>query len=173
MIYELLDELHDATFFIELDLRSGYHQIQMNPNDIEKADFHTHQGHYEFLVMPCGSTKTPSTFQSLMNSNFQNYQRKLCWCFSMIFVYRKNLEEHLKHIDIVFSILKAQKLYVKREKCSFYPEVKYLGHITSCKSVAVNSEIIGMLEWPKPKTIKALLHAHTTLLEDYSTSNEH
>lgn len=52
IVDELFDELHNVAFFSKLDLLAGYHQIRLHPPDIEKTTFRTHDGHYEFSVMP-------------------------------------------------------------------------------------------------------------------------
>jgi hypothetical protein len=159
VVDELLDELHGARFFTKLDLRSGYHQVRMHPEDNHKTAFRTHRGHFEFLVMPFGLTNAPSTFQALMNDVLQPFLRKFVLVFfDDILMFSRSWSEHLQHGKLVFQTLRENKLALKQAKCSFGAEkVAYLGHIISAAGVAMDPSKVEAVEaWPLPRTLRAL-----------------
>jgi hypothetical protein len=140
-VEELLDELRDASF-TKLDLRSGYHQVLMHPDDVEMTAFRTHQGLFEFLVMPFGLTNAPATFQALMNDVLRPFLRRfVLMFFDDILIYSSAWLEHLRHVRLVFEQLQAHKLYLKKSKCFFSARsVAYLGHVISADGVAMDGE---------------------------------
>ena len=66
----LFSQLAKARVFSKIDLRLGYHQIKIRPEDIPKIAFSTRYGLYEYLVMSFGLTNTPAYFKYLMNLVF-------------------------------------------------------------------------------------------------------
>ena len=109
--------------------------------------------------MPFGLTNAPSTFQSLMNESFKAHLRKFILVFfDDILIYSKSWKDHLRHIEITLSILRAHQLFVKKEKCQFGQEqISYLGHVISRDGVNMDPDkLVAMLKWPNPTTLEAL-----------------
>ncbi|XP_057429344.1 uncharacterized protein LOC130722592 [Lotus japonicus] len=159
VIDELLDELYGARFFSKLDLKSGYHQVLVREEDVPKTAFRTHEGHYEYLVMPFGLMNAPSTFQALMNEVFRDLlRRNVLVFFDDILVYSSDWETHLQQLTMVLDRLRKQGLVANRKKCSFAQQsVEYLGHVVSFQGVSMDpSKIQSVINWPTPKNVKGV-----------------
>ena len=156
---ELIDELFGAKFFSKLDLRAGYHQILLNPDDRHKTAFRTHHGHYEWLVMPFGLTNAPTTFQCLMNDIFPGLLRKFVLVFfDDILVYSVTWKDHLQHLEVVLNILKQHQLFARFSKCCFgLQQIDYLGHTLSGSGIAMDEmKLEAIQRWPIPTNLKQM-----------------
>jgi hypothetical protein len=153
----LFDQLTGARVFSKIDLRSGYHQIHIRPEDIPKTAFTTWYGLFEYLVMSFGLTNAPAYLTYLMNSVFMPELDKFVVVFiDDILIYSKNEEEHARHLRIVLTRLREHQLYAKFSKSAFWlEEIKFLGHVLSAKGIAVDpSKVKDILEWKPPTTVQ-------------------
>jgi hypothetical protein len=131
----------------------------MASQDTHKTAFRTHQGHYEFLVMPFGLCNAPSTFQATMNLIFAPYLRRFVIVFfDDILVYSPTFDAHLQHLELVFQCLVEHEFCLKQSKCSIaQTSIEYLGHIVSAEGVGPDpTKISAMTTWPVPKNVKQL-----------------
>ena len=102
----LFDQLAGAKVFSKIDLRSGYHQIKIRPDDIPKTTFSTRYGLFEYLVMSFGLTNAPTYFMYLMNLVFMPKLDKFMVVFiDDILIYSENEADHEEHIRVVLSRL--------------------------------------------------------------------
>jgi hypothetical protein len=152
----LFDQLASARVFSKIDLRSGYHQIKIRPQNIPKTAFSTRYGLYEYLVMSFDLTNAPAFFMYLMNSVFMPELDKFVVVFiDDILIYSKNKEEHAQHLRTVLARLREHKLYAKFSKCEFWlHRVQFLGHVLTPEGVSVDpSKVHDVLSWNSPKSV--------------------
>jgi hypothetical protein len=155
-IDDLFDQLRGGNIFSKIDLRSGYHQVRIKEEDINKTTFKTRYGHYEFAVVPFGLSNAPSLFMCLMNGTFRNYLDKFVIVFlEDILIYSKSEEENEHRLRLVLQVLREHWLYDKISECYFYQEqIHYLGHIISKQGIAVDPEKIEAIRgWPTPRNV--------------------
>lgn len=128
-IDDLFDQLHGASCFSKIDLRSGYHQLRIRQEDVPKTAFRTRYGHYEFLVMSFGLTNAPAAFMDLMNRVFKAFLDRFVFVFiDDILVYSRSKGEHEEHLRAVLQTLREHGLYAKFSKCEFWLDsVAFLG----------------------------------------------
>ena len=156
-IDDLLDSLHGSVMFSTLDLRSGYWQINMHPDDREKTAFATPDGLWEFLRMPFGLSNACATLQRALEIVLSGLTLDTCLCyFDDIIIPSNNVQKQCDRLSSVLSRLRQHNLRFKASKCCFGADkVSYLGHIVSAEGVHTDpAKIKAFTQIAPPETVE-------------------
>ena len=176
-IDEMLDQVGDACYFSKLDLHSGFHQIRVAPEHVERTAFRTKYGTFAFQVMPFGLCNAPATFQKTMNYIFQDLRKFAGAYIDDILVFNKNLPEHLSALRQVYEKLRKERFFAGPDKCTWaQPEVEYCGFILGRQGIRPQPQkLLAIRHWPVPKDVSdvrsflGLCGFYQRFVPDYST----
>ncbi len=125
--------------FLKIDLQTGYWQIKIREADKNKTAFITHEGLYEFNVLPFGLMNAPATFQRIMNQLiYGNGWKFSCVYLDDIIIFSESLDEHVKNVvQIVYKISKyGLRINIKKSEL-FCQKIEYLGYEITYQGIKI------------------------------------
>jgi len=131
LMTELRARVAGATIFSKLNLKDGYHLIQIKKCDEWKTAFLTRYGPYEYKVIPFGLVNAPATFQPMMHTILRGFlDRGIIVYRDDILIYSKNMEEHEALVKQLFARIERHDLAISLKKSLFHVDtVEFLGSI--------------------------------------------
>ena len=156
-IEELLIKVSTSSYFTCLDLKSGYHQVCLDPETKQKTAFSVGDRLYEYNRLPFGLKNAPGHFSRLMTSVLANLIN------TSVLIYLDDLiilgdtpDQHVKNLVKVLDTLSKYNLKINLCKCAFFQqEVPFLGHIISKEGVRpVHDKVESIRNFPRPRTPK-------------------
>ncbi len=121
---EIFDVVGHVKVFNTLDLRTRYHQLQIQEEDKAKTAFWGVNSHgkdylYQWKFLPFELKNVPTKFQRVMDRISTRLDFVRCYIDDIV-VYNDTVEEHQIHLQIVFERLKAHGLRLHPRKCKFF-----------------------------------------------------
>jgi len=133
----------------------SYYQVYITENNTKKTVFNTYYSKYKFTAMFFKLCNVSATFQSMMNSILWNLLNKFCLIYlNNILIFSNSILNHQKHLQIILSILKKHKLYIKFNKCTVEMKtLKFYEHIIRQDTLWLISIKISVIKnWSVSKT---------------------
>jgi hypothetical protein len=158
LIPKLVDKLLGVWFFMKLDIRWGYNNVWIHPDDIKKTTFKSPLGLFESLVMTFGLCNTPTTFQTFMDTQFADIitTGHVVIYLDDILIFAETLQELTQLTHQVLQKIQDLDLFLRPTKCSFNQTwVEYLGLIISEGEICMDPvKLKAIQEWPLPWMVK-------------------
>lgn len=156
LIDDQIDKLCRYKMFTSLDLFSGYYQIPMAEDSIEKTAFITPDGKYEFLRMSFGLCNAPFVFQQMITKILYELPDGTAFGYiDDVIIPADSIETSLNKLKIVLTAFRKYNLTLQLKKCKFFMEkLNYLGREISGEGVRpdpVKVQALNNLSDPKNK----------------------
>lgn len=158
-IDDAIDCLHSASYSSTVDLRSGYWQIPVHPDDKEKTAFVTPDGLFEFNVMPFGLCNAPATFERFIDTVLRGLKWEVYMCYlDDIVIFGRTFKEHNARLATVLDCLNKAGLILNSKKCLFGERrTLILGLVVDKEGVRADPEnILAVSRFKEPCSVKDL-----------------
>ena len=146
-IQSILSTLGGSAAFLKINLVSGFDQIRIHDEDIEKTAFNAPFGAFKWVIMTFGLCNAPWTFQCVVNEVLGDHLGIFVWVYiDDILVFWKDADEHQRHLDLVHELLRQHQLFPCIDKSTFFQsQVPFCGYIIDRDGVHMDPENIKVI----------------------------
>jgi hypothetical protein len=152
-IDEVLLDMNQSTVFSKLDLKWGFHQIELAEESRGITTFATHCGLYRYKRLVFGITSAPEVYQHIIQQVLQGCEGVQNIADDII-VHGPTIELHDQRLTKVLERLQEKGLTLNPEKCEFrIPKITFMGHLVSDKGIGPTEEKVkAVVDAREPKT---------------------
>ena len=178
-VEEILHEMNGAKVFSKLDLKWGFHQLELDEDSRDLTTFATHIGNFRYKRLNFGVTSAPELYQHTIHDLLCDIEGSNNMIDDII-IFADSVEEHDKRLDAVLSKLKASGMTLNREKCVYrMNELQFLGFLLSEKGIGpAENKVTAVKNATEPKTAAevrsflGLVNFSARFIENLATKSE-
>ncbi|KAJ1158055.1 hypothetical protein NDU88_010750 [Pleurodeles waltl] len=128
---DIVADLKRAQWFSKLDLNSGYHQLELNPDSRNVTTFSTHVGLRRYRRLSFGVSSAAVVFQKAIRETLLGLSGVINLSDDIL-IYSKTWEDHHQHLRATLQRLADAGLTLHKKKCAFYQtSIEFFGYIFS------------------------------------------
>ena len=149
-LQEVLYDLNGATVFSKIDLKWGFHQIELEEDSRDITTFVTHRGLYRYRRLMFGITSAPEKYQKIVSDVLAGCSGVANIADDLI-IYGTDLIEHDLNLRKVLERLREKGLTLNGDKCQFRMQsLTFFGHDLSAGGIAPSEEKVAALVNARP-----------------------
>ena len=179
-VEDIITELNGATVFSHIDMKHGYHQLELNENSRNITTFSTHSGLYRYKRLNFGTKSAGEIFDSTIRKEIT---QDIPGCMNIsddILVHGKTQRDHDESLKRVIERAKEKGITFNSEKCEFNKKsCRYYGLIFSKFGVSPDPEKVKAIKAAKaPRNAKELnsflctVQYNSRFLDGYTASTD-
>ena len=148
---DLIQRMGGFNLYSKLDLKTGFHQVPLDPSTRYLSSFVTPDGTWEYLFVSMGLKPAPMWFQYVM-VNLLSDLTSFAFVFIDDIVIGANSEKEMRErLDLILSRLENRHVRLNRDKCVFgVPCVEYLGFVVDKEGLKISPSRVSTIRGLSP-----------------------
>ncbi|XP_060078268.1 uncharacterized protein K02A2.6-like [Ylistrum balloti] len=156
--------MNGSKVFSKLDLKYGYHQIELDENSRDITTFVTHKGLYRYKRLMFGINSAPEKYQQVISQVFHDCEGVQNISDDIV-VHAETKEEHDRRLAKVFDRILENNLTLNRQKCQLgMNQIQFMGHMVSMDGIGPTADQVKGIIEAKPPTSGAEIRSFLGLV---------